>query len=147
AARLLASRRVDGAAGVLLDYVPNISNEWTLEEVLASIGNLTVHPDAVDPLLKDALSDKRPQRRAAAVYILGRHGGLDQRETVRSFLADPDEQVRQWAVQSLVGKRPLVNYKDLVAADESLIKQKGLGTEESALLDILRKRTLQEDDQ
>src|SRR5207237_547868 len=79
--------------------------------------------------------------------ILGRRGGLEQRETVRSFLADPDALVRQRAAQSLAGKRPALNYKDMASGDEALLKSRALGTEEPALLDFLRKRTLQEEDQ
>src|SRR5207253_2887066 len=99
------------------------------------------------PYLSTALTDKLASRRAAAVYVLGRRGDLDQRETVRSFLADPTEEVRQRAAQALAGKRAAPNYKDLAWGDEALLGRQGLGTEETVLLDILRKRTLHEEDQ
>jgi HEAT repeat protein len=146
AARLLAGRGATGAALVLFDYLPHIADAWTLDEVLASLGTLTVRPGAINPILADALKDARPGRRAAAVYVLGRRGGLEERETVRSFLADPEELVRQWAADALAGKRLGLNYKDLVASDEAVLQREGLGTEETALLAILRKRTLREDD-
>ena len=57
------------------------------------------------PLLNEAIKDKQAGQRAAAVYILGRAGDLEQRARVRSFFADPDPQVRVRAAQSLVGKR------------------------------------------
>ena len=147
AARLLAGRGVPGAALAIFNYLPHVTDDWTLEEILASLGVLTVQPGRIDPILRNALKDTLAERRAAAVYVLGRRGDLDQRETVRSFLADPDELVRQRAAQSLTGKRPALHYQDLAGSDESLLKREGLGTQETALLDILRQRTLQEEDQ
>jgi len=74
-------------------------------------------------------------------------GDLDHRETVRSFLADSDALVRERAAQSLVGKRPALDYKNMAAADENLLKDRGLGIDEPALLEIFRQRTLEEGDQ
>jgi HEAT repeat protein len=147
AARLLAERTVPGAALALFNYIPQVSDDWALEEILASLGALTVRGDRLDPVLREALKDKRAERRAAAVYVLGRHGALDERETVRSFLEDSDDLVRQRAAQSLVGKRPALHYREQADADESLLRREGVGVEETALLDVLRKRTLQEEDQ
>jgi HEAT repeat protein len=147
AARVLAERGVHTAIPVLFDYLPYVKDDWTLEEILGSLGALTVHGGDVDPQLQEALKDASAQRRAVAVYVLGRRADLDQRETVRSFFADPDELVRARAAESLFGKRPMLTYKDLAASDEALLKKQNLGTDETALLDILRKRTLNEGDQ
>lgn len=147
AARLLAARNVAGGIDVLFNYIPYITDEWVEEEVLGSLGNLTVKAGKVDAALSAALKDPLAGRRAAAIYILGRRGDIDQRELVRGFLADPDEVVRLRAAQALIGKRTALNYKDIAPADETLLKNQGLKTDEPGLLDILRKRTLGEDDQ
>lgn len=147
AARLLAARRMPGTIDVLLNYLPVIHDDWLEEEVLTSLGVLAVQAPGIDPLLTAALKDKVPGRRAAAVYVLGRRGGLDQRETVRSFLADADALVRRRAAQALIGKRPARDYQDRANADEALLKSQGLATDEPALLELLRRRTPDEADQ
>jgi HEAT repeat protein len=147
AARLLAARGAPGAVEALFNYLPYVTDEWIEEEVMASLGALTVQPGKMDPVLSEFLKDTLAGRRAAAAYVLGRRADFDQRELVRFFLADPDEQVRQRAAQSLAGRRPALSYKDLAPADENLLKGQGLGTDEPALLDVLRKRTLSDDDQ
>src|SRR5262245_5762919 len=104
AARLLARRNPPNAIEVLFNYMPYTDNPWVEEEVLTSLGTLTVRGGKLDPLLTAALKDTLPERRAAAVYILARRGDIDQRDTVRSFLSDSSPLVRQRASQGLVGK-------------------------------------------
>ena len=145
-ARLLAARQVAGAIEVLLNYLPYVNDEWVEEEVLASLGDLTVRGSKIDPLLEKGLKDDLVGRRAAAIYILGRRGDLDQRETVRQFFADPDPLVRHTALVWWARESPK-NLADTAAADEDLLKKQNLKTDEPALLDILRKRTLGEEDQ
>ena len=147
-ARLLAARQVPGAIDTLLHYLPYANDDWMEEEILTSLGDLTIRGPKVDPLLLKGLKDSFAGRRGAAVYILGRRGDLNQRETVRQLLADPDPFVRQRAGFGLVGKAIPQNLADTARADEELLKKNGFkDTTEPALLDILRKRTLSEDDQ
>ena len=146
AVRLLAKRGTVGAARALFDFVSGVKDDWAQEEILASIGQLTVRPVAIDPLLVSALKDKEASRRATAVYVLGRRGGMEERVSVRSFFADSDKLVRERAGQALVGKRPFSYYQDSVVGDQNLLKNLGLGTDQAALLEILRQRTLTEKD-
>src|SRR5205823_12038263 len=99
AARLLALRHVPGAIETLFNYIPYVNDAWSEEAILTSLGQLAVRQGKVDPLLTAALKDALPQRRAAAVYVLARRGELDQRDTVRSFLADPSPLVAQRAAE------------------------------------------------
>lgn len=147
AARLLASRNTPGAIEALLNFLPYANDEWVEEEVLGSVGQLTIKGDKIDPLLSEALKDKFAERRAAAVYVLGRRGELDTRESVRAFLSDSEAIVRLRAAQSLAGKRAFQTYKDAAAADEAIVKGQKLETDEPSLLEFLRRRTLGPDDQ
>src|SRR5262249_56886680 len=47
AARLLAERAVPGAVEALLGYLPQVSDDWELEEILTSLGVLTVRMDHI----------------------------------------------------------------------------------------------------
>ncbi len=154
AARLLAARQDRDAAAVLLDYAGELLEhgkqagaDGIEEEILAALGELTVRSGKIDPILFNALDARRAGQRAAAVYVLGRRGGLEQREKVRALLADSDPLVRKRAFESLTSRQPLWHLKEHAAGDEDLLKSHGCGTEERALLGFLRERTLGEGDQ
>lgn len=147
AARLLAARQTPGALEKLFNYVPYANDAWIEEEVLACVGRLAIKGSEIDPILLAALKDKSALRRAAAVYVLGRRGDVDTRDTVREYLHDPETIVRERAAQALAGKRPFLAYKDVLPADEALLKSQKLALDEPALLDFFRRRTLGDDDQ
>ncbi|MBI3412205.1 MAG: HEAT repeat domain-containing protein [Planctomycetes bacterium] len=147
AARLLAARKTPGALETLLNYVPYANDAWIEEEVLACVGRLAINGSKIDPILAAVLKDKISRRRAAAVYVLGRRGEIEARESVREYLNDSDAIVRERAAQALAGKRPFLAYKDSLPGDEALIKSQNYAIDEPALLELLRKRTLGDDDQ
>lgn len=147
AAHILAARNTAGAVEVLLNFLPYANDEFVEEEVLNSLGSLAVRGSKIDPALSDALKDKMAARRGAAVYALGRRAELEQRDMVRQFLGDPDAFVQTRASLSLTGKRAPQAFKDNLAADEKLIVSQGMKTDESSLLEFLKKRTLSRDDQ
>lgn len=147
AARLLAHRQAPEAIETLLAYLPSAPDDWVEEEVLACLGQLAVRAGKVDAKLLAALHDPFPPVRAAAVYVLGRRADVEQRHTVRKFLADPDPQVRERARLALAGKRLPQFVRDTAPQDDDVIKQQQLRPEQPALLDFLQQRTLSDDDQ
>jgi HEAT repeat protein len=148
AARVLAARKAPKAAEVLFNFLPSIGSDPFLEEeVLASVGRLTITPDKVDPLLLNALKDSLPFRRHVAAYLVGRRSGAEHREQLRGMLADVDARVPQRVADGLFGKRPAQTLAESLVGDEKLIRDQKIEPTEAALLKFFRKRTLSEDDQ
>src|SRR5262249_48683882 len=132
---------------VLFNYIPYADNPWVEEEVLTSLGVLTVRESKVDPLLTAALKDNLAERRAAAVYILARRGDADQRDAIRQFLGDASALVRQRAVQGLVGKHLPQSLEESVKQDSEFLKTHKIDSDRPSLLKVLQKLTLSEEDQ
>ncbi len=147
AARLLAERQTPGALDVLLTYVGHADDDWAEEEVFACLARLAIQHGKIDARLVTALQDMDAARRGAAVYLVGRRGDIGYRQTVRSFLADPDAGVREQAFLSLAGKRLPQMIRDSAASDDEQIKKYLGDPDTEGLLTFLRRRTLSEDDQ
>jgi HEAT repeat protein len=101
AARLLALRRPDGAAGALLGYLPLAEEETTSEAVRAALVAIAQHQDHADPALVQALADRSPLRRSAAAEALCR-AGLEL-SSARKLLEDRDPDVRMRTAVALAG--------------------------------------------
>jgi hypothetical protein len=99
--RLLGLRKPQGAAQVLLDYVPCATNETVANEVQAALWRLASSSGKPDPVLVEALKSKDPERRDAASAALGRDGG--------AYLKQPG---RRCYIPGLKGARKLVYYQD-----------------------------------
>jgi hypothetical protein len=100
ALRLLGDRKPDGAAAVLLAYLPSAepdAHDPTLDALLI----LGVRAGKVDPVLAAALTDPEPERRAAAALVIGRSGTPEQRAAVGRLLKDANAMVRLRAAQGL----------------------------------------------
>jgi HEAT repeat protein len=93
AARLLAVRKPAGAAGALLDYLPAAEDEATAETLTEALAVLAAAAAKPDPALADALADKSPTCRAAAVVALLRCKA-EFHAPVRKLLKDSDAKVR-----------------------------------------------------
>jgi HEAT repeats/PQQ-like domain len=93
AAHVLAARKPEGAAAVLLAYLPGAEAEFVEEELSRALLTLGMRDGKADPALLKALTDEEPLRRAVAARVLGR---LDptQRPAVRRLLADAEARVR-----------------------------------------------------
>jgi HEAT repeat protein len=89
AARLVAQRRPEGAAAVLLDYLPLADDENVVEEVKLALAAVAQHDGKPESVLLQALEDKSALRRAVAAEALCTVPGDDLRATVRSLLKDP----------------------------------------------------------
>jgi HEAT repeat protein len=146
AAHLLARRQPPGAVSSLLTYLPYIDDEWLEDEVLVSLGFLSLHQGKVDPLLTAALSDRLAVRRAGAAFILGLMGDQEQRAAVRRLLADPEAVVRRRAAWGLIGKDLYRSADDMASSDRELLRQAKVGTDAPALLVFFRQRSLSEAD-
>ena len=94
AARLIAVRKPDGAARVLLDYLPVVTQESVAEEMQNTLMALALREGKPDPVLVAALSDRAPERRSAAAVALARAGAAKAEPGVRKLLRDPKPQVR-----------------------------------------------------
>lgn len=102
AARLLAVRKPDDAAAVILNYLPLADDELLEEELLKALALVGVHDGKPDAALAAALKDAKPTRRAAAALVIGRLTAAEERAAVRPLLADADATVRLRAAEGLV---------------------------------------------
>jgi hypothetical protein len=109
AARQLAQRQPDGAAEVLLAYLPSAPDEAVEESVVAALAAAGVHDGTARPSLITALKDAEPSRRAAAAVAVAR-ANAGQRKAVAPLLEDAEPKVRFSAATALVraGERPAV---------------------------------------
>ena len=142
AVRLLVSRHPPGAVDALVDYACRADEDWVKDEVLAHLGTLAVWQGTMEAALLAAAKAEAAPRRAAAAYVLGQRGGAAHRDTARRLLTDPELSVRQAAAWGLAGKRLFENLKDTAPTDAALLKEHHTATDEAALLDFLRRRTL-----
>jgi hypothetical protein len=145
-ARLLALRDVPGAGDMLLNYLPYTDDAYLHEEVLASLGKLTVREGKIDPLLMGALKDALPEKRAAAVYVVAQRANVGQRELVRQMLGDPDPLTQSYAVSGLVGKHVMQQFEDNLQGNLTILHNANLKVEDTALSQYLAKRSLREED-
>lgn len=123
AARLLARQKTEGAAEVLLKYLPSAEDELVADEVRAALVSLAVRDGKPDPALVAALSDKLPLKRAVAAEALCRGGATGERPAIRKLLADPDALVRLRAGLALAAggeKEALPVLIDLLAEPSTL---------------------------
>ncbi len=145
--RLLAIREAPGAAEILFNYLPHADESSLEEEVLSSIGKLTVHGGKVDPLLTAALKGSSAEKRAAAVYVIGQRGDPNLRELVRPLLSDEDDTIRTYAAAGLVGKNVLLQAEEGIQGDLTTLKAAQQAADGPSLVQYLQKRTLSEADQ
>jgi HEAT repeat protein len=94
AARLLAQRKPDGAAEVLLAYLASTTNDIVADEVRSALAAAALRDGKPDPVLTAALTDRLPERRAAAGEALCRAGAVALRPEFRKLLQDSVPAVR-----------------------------------------------------
>jgi HEAT repeat protein len=101
AARVLAARKPDGAAEVLLAYIPSAADEDVEEAAVAALAAVGLRDGKALPAVTAAMKDKEPARRAAAASVVGR-GDAEQRKAAAALLQDADAKVRFHAAMGLV---------------------------------------------
>jgi hypothetical protein len=94
AARLLAVRKPEGTARVLLAYLPAADQPVVAEEIRKALTAVAVRGGRPDEAIVAALADRSPVRRAAAGEALFRADPAGQRALVGKLLRDPDATVR-----------------------------------------------------
>ena len=99
AARLVALRKPEGAAGVLLAFVPYAESDEMSEALQDVLPDLALHDGKPDPDVLKALADPVRERRMAAAEALAPYA--DQQETVRQLFKDKDAGVRLRAALAL----------------------------------------------
>ena len=105
AVRLTAQRRPDGAAAVLLAFLPYAEDESVEEEIKSALTGMAYHDGKADPALLKALEDDSPLRRATAVDVLCQNGLAEPRDALRKLLTDPKPTVRLRAALALAQVR------------------------------------------
>jgi HEAT repeat protein len=101
ALRLVAARKPPGAAEALLAYLPFATNHLASAEVKTALTAVALRDGHADKAVVAALTDKMPQRRAAAALALCRACGSEQHKAVRPLLQDADLTVRLHAAIAL----------------------------------------------
>jgi HEAT repeat protein len=102
AARLVAVRKPEGAAAVLLAYLPFASDEGVVDEARAALAAVALRDGKPEAVLVQALTDKAALKRAAAAEALGRAGAAGPQAAVRTLLQDPVPDVRLRAALALL---------------------------------------------
>jgi hypothetical protein len=102
AARLLAVRKPQGAAAVLLAYLPFADDEIVAEELRDALAGVALFDGRLDPALESSLADPLAIRRGAAAVALIRSGAPAAIASGRRALADKDPEVRLRTAIALV---------------------------------------------
>jgi HEAT repeat protein len=103
AVRLLVRRQPPRALEALLQYLPYAVGEELEEEIWYGLDGLVRADRRIKPAVMTALSDRLPARRAAAAYLVARHGDAGERLQARKLLDDEDATVRLRAAQGFLG--------------------------------------------
>ena len=101
AARLLAARNPDGAAEVLLNFLPSAEDTSIIDAVSQTLMQTGFRGGKPLKCLTDALDDASPLRRGVAAEVLCRGGGDSLQPRIRKMLRDADATVRLRAAQAL----------------------------------------------
>jgi len=132
AARVLASKKPEGAAEVMLNYLPSIEEPETAIEVAQALSPLAKDKDdKADPHMVKALKDKYHIKRLAAGISLLKAGVKEEKDAALKLLAD-DKAVIRWHIARTV----VEDNKDNKAAKDAvpaLIKL-AVGTSDEASL-------------
>ncbi len=111
-ARLVGKTKPQGAAEVLLAFLPFAPDQDVANEICKSLGSVAVRDGKVEPIVLAALSDKLPLKRGAAAEALVRAALLKQLAEpekflpeVRKLLKDADPTVRLRTGLALVTHR------------------------------------------
>jgi HEAT repeat protein len=101
AAHVIAAQKPDGAAGVLLTFLPYAEDQKVVQDIQEALYAVGGKDGKADSALLKALEDEEPCRRAAAAETLCRLSG-DNRHAVRPLLKDAKPTVRFRAAMGLV---------------------------------------------
>jgi HEAT repeat protein/dihydrofolate reductase len=112
--RLIAKKKPDHSADVLLSFLPFAADTSVADEVCKSLGTVAATANGVDPAVVAALNDKNALKRAAAGEAVARIKSSELLPRARQLLKDPEAIVR---VRTGVA---LVNGRDSSAIPEAI---------------------------
>jgi hypothetical protein len=101
ATRLLSHRKPEGAAKVLLDFLPLADDNYLQESIFAALVSLSVKDGKADELIRSAVESKVVERRCAAAFVLSQAGEQD-RKLAAKLMQDAEPSVRFQAATSLL---------------------------------------------
>ncbi|MCI0380868.1 MAG: HEAT repeat domain-containing protein [Gemmataceae bacterium] len=93
-ARLLAKLKPEGAADVLMAYLPFAADLTVTDDLCKALGSLAHKGKEVEPILVKSLEDKLPIKRGAAAEALARAKVQELVPVVKKLLKDPEPSVR-----------------------------------------------------
>ncbi|MCI0640079.1 MAG: PQQ-binding-like beta-propeller repeat protein [Gemmataceae bacterium] len=93
-ARLLAKLKPEGAADVLMAYLPYAADLTVTDDLCQALGSLAYKGKEVEPVLVKSLEDKLPIKRGAAAEALARAKVQELLPVVKELLKDPEPSVR-----------------------------------------------------
>jgi HEAT repeat protein len=103
--RLVALRKPAGAVAALLAFLPMNKDAALVDEVQEALAALAVRDGKLDPVLRTALADPLPLRRAVAAAAVWEAGLPLERPAARRLLNDPDAEVRRRVALAVAGSR------------------------------------------
>jgi len=114
-ARALAKVKPEGAAEVLLGYLPFAEDENVTEEIRTALGKVAVRNGKVESVLVKALEDKQAVKRSAAADALCQAEVKEELPAVRKLLKDEEPKVRLSAALGLVPHKEKEAVSTLIA--------------------------------
>jgi len=115
AARVVASRKPDGACALLLDCLASVDDPDTAEGVARALDAVALAADGKpERALIEALADRSPTRRWAAAGALVRTALATHRAAILPLLADEDATVRRQVASALVHARDKAGIPALI---------------------------------
>jgi len=115
--RLVGLRKPEGAAEVLVHYLPAAPTEMIAADVLESLSRVAVHKGEPDRFLVGLLKDREQAQRIVAAEALCRGGAAGAFPAIRELMKDDDIEVRIRAGTALVNagdKAPLAPMIELL---------------------------------
>ncbi len=104
--RLLSQRKPEGTEKALLRFLPYAAYDPELEEeIWFALDKLVANNPDLVRVFTAALDDRLPARRAAAAYILGRRGNLEQQRLAEKVFNDTEPLTVLRAAQGLLGSK------------------------------------------
>ncbi len=94
AVRVLAARKPEGTAEILLNYLPFAPEESVADAIRSVLGTVAVRDGKPEPVLVKALADRSALKRGAAALALSGVADVEIRAAVRKLLQDGDPILR-----------------------------------------------------
>jgi hypothetical protein len=132
-ARLIGRLHPEGAAEVLLAYLPAAPDEAVLDDLFDAVSKVAVQGGKLDPAISAALKDASALRRAAAGAALVASGIKEQLPAAKAMLSDSDAVVRLRVAVALVNHHDASGVQPMIDCLKELPAEKTMAAEELLL--------------